>query len=57
MSDIKAIETYYKGYRFRSRLEARWAVFFDLEIPNDLKFVDDSIRNYYQLGGDAESSN
>lgn len=27
---IKAIETYYNGYRFRSRLEARWAVFFDL---------------------------
>lgn len=26
---IKAIETKYKGYRFRSRLEARWAVFFD----------------------------
>lgn len=25
----KAIETTYKGYRFRSRLEARWAVFFD----------------------------
>ena len=25
---IKAIETIYKGYRFRSRLEARWAVFF-----------------------------
>jgi hypothetical protein len=25
----KAIETRYKGYRFRSRLEARWAVFFD----------------------------
>jgi hypothetical protein len=24
-----AIETAYKGYRFRSRLEARWAVFFD----------------------------
>jgi hypothetical protein len=24
-----AIETLYKGYRFRSRLEARWAVFFD----------------------------
>lgn len=24
-----AIETKYKGYRFRSRLEARWAVFFD----------------------------
>lgn len=26
---ITAIETEYKGYRFRSRLEARWAVFFD----------------------------
>jgi len=26
---MKAIETSYKGYRFRSRLEARWAVFFD----------------------------
>src|SRR5690554_2670423 len=26
---IKAIETGYKGYRFRSRLEARWAVYFD----------------------------
>ena len=29
MNTIKAIETRYKGYRFRSRLEARWAVFFD----------------------------
>jgi hypothetical protein len=26
---IKAIETKYAGIRFRSRLEARWAVFFD----------------------------
>jgi hypothetical protein len=26
---FKAIETRYKGYRFRSRLEARWAVFLD----------------------------
>ena len=26
---IKAIQTTYKGYRFRSRLEARWGVFFD----------------------------
>lgn len=25
----KVIETRYKGYRFRSRTEARWAVFFD----------------------------
>jgi hypothetical protein len=29
MNEIKAIETRYNGYRFRSRLEARWAVFFD----------------------------
>lgn len=27
--DIKPLETTYNGYRFRSRLEARWAVFFD----------------------------
>jgi hypothetical protein len=26
---MKAIETSYRGYRFRSRSEARWAVFFD----------------------------
>jgi hypothetical protein len=29
MAVIKAIETKYAGYKFRSRLEARWAVFFD----------------------------
>ena len=27
---IKAIESRYAGHRFRSRLEARWAVFFDV---------------------------
>ena len=27
--DIKAIETEYDGHQFRSRLEARWAVFFN----------------------------
>lgn len=27
--EIKPIETRYNGYKFRSRLEARWAVFFD----------------------------
>ena len=43
---IKAIDTYYKGYKFRSRLEARWAVFFDaLNIeweyePEGYKFED-----------------
>ncbi|GMU51013.1 MAG: hypothetical protein AMXMBFR33_01590 [Candidatus Xenobia bacterium] len=26
---IQPVETEYNGYRFRSRLEARWAVFFD----------------------------
>lgn len=30
MNNIKPIETYYNGYRFRCRLEARWAVFFDV---------------------------
>ena len=29
MNEIRAIDTEYKGYLFRSRLEARWAVFFD----------------------------
>lgn len=29
MTEVKAIETIYRGHRFRSRLEARWAVFFD----------------------------
>ena len=29
MGGVKAIETVYKGFKFRSRLEARWAVFFD----------------------------
>ena len=29
MGEMKAIQTEYKGYLFRSRLEARWAVFFD----------------------------
>lgn len=29
METVKPIETVYKGFRFRSRLEARWAVLFD----------------------------
>jgi hypothetical protein len=29
MGIISPIETHYNGYRFRSRLEARWAIFFD----------------------------
>ena len=30
---IKPIETNYKGYGFRSRLEAWWVVFFDAMRP------------------------
>jgi hypothetical protein len=29
METLQAIQTEYRGYKFRSRLEARWAVFFD----------------------------
>lgn len=29
---MKAIETKYNGYRFRSRLEARWALFFGVQL-------------------------
>lgn len=29
-------------------------LFPDLEIPNDLKYVDEAIRDYYQLGGNKE---
>jgi hypothetical protein len=50
---IKAIETRYKGYRFRSRLEARWAVFFEtlklrwqyepegFELPSGTRYLPD----------------
>jgi hypothetical protein len=34
VTGLKAIETVWNGYRFRSRLEARWAVFLDtLGVP------------------------
>jgi hypothetical protein len=33
-TELKAIETIYKGNKYRSRLEARWAVFYEtLNIP------------------------
>lgn len=50
---FRAITTRYKGYRFRSRLEARWAVFFDhlgirweyepegFELGNGLRYLPD----------------
>ena len=42
---IKAIETIYKGYRFRSRLEARWAIFFE-ELGIDWEYE----KEGYDLG-------
>lgn len=43
---MQAIETIYNGYRFRSRLEARWAVFFDaLGIPYEYE------KEGYELDG------
>lgn len=72
MSDIKPIETVYNGYRFRSRLEARWAVFFDaakikyeyepegFEIPDGTKYLPDfylpDFDTYVEVKGDREGS-
>lgn len=43
---IKAIETEYKGYKFRSRLEARWAVLFDqLDIRYEYEPTGFEMRN------------
>lgn len=44
----KAIETVYNNYRFRSRLEARWAVFFDT-----LGVAYEYEREGYSLGVDG----
>lgn len=53
MAQVKAIQTQYKGYRFRSRLEARWAVLLDAllldwtyepegyEFPNGSRYLPD----------------
>jgi hypothetical protein len=55
----RAIETRYAGYRFRSRLEARWAVFFDamglkweyepegFELPGGVRYLPD-----FRIAGD-----
>lgn len=57
MDKIKAIDTDYNGYKFRSRLEARWAVFFDnlninyeyekegFELHNGIKYLPDFYLN------------
>ena len=51
--DIKALPAYYNGIKFRSRLEARWAIFFDelgltweyepegFELENNCKYLPD----------------
>lgn len=65
MKDIKPIETFYKGYRFRSRLEARWAVFFDalgvkweyepegFELPSGKRYLPDFKVDCYGTRGDV----
>ena len=45
-NDIKAIETEYDGHRFRSRVEARWAVFFNVI----------GLKYEYEIEGFTESS-
>lgn len=60
---IKPIETIYNGYRFRSRLEARWAVFLDtlgveyeyepegFELPNGKRYLPDfKVKCYGKRG-------
>lgn len=65
MDTIKSIDTVYKGYRFRSRLEARWAVYFDcmgiaydyepegVEFENGVKYLPDfylrDINTYVEI--------
>lgn len=50
MNQIKAIETEYKGYKFRSRLEAKWAVFFDLcGIPYEYELEGYKLKSGYYL--------
>lgn len=62
---IRAIETAYAGCRFRSRLEARWAVYFDargerweyepesFELPDGTRYLPDfKLPAYLRSGGD-----
>lgn len=65
---MKAIETVYNGYKFRSRLEARWAVFFDalgvkyeyepegLQLDDGTKYLPDFKIECYGLRGNVVSS-
>src|SRR3989442_1494282 len=65
---IKAIETNYHGFRFRSRLEARWAIFFDaigveweyekegFEIDGGIRYLPDfwlpELKLWYEVKGE-----
>ena len=61
------LETKYNGYKFRSRLEARWAVFFDVLrvkyeyepqgflLPSGKTYLPDFKVKCYGTRGDAES--
>lgn len=61
---IKAIETEYNGYKFRSRTEAKWAVFFDAlgvdyeyepegyELPNGERYLPDFRVKCYGTRGE-----
>ena len=64
---IKPIETIYNGYRFRSRLEARWAVFLDclgvkyeyepegFEMPDGTRYLPDfRVMCHASRGADCE---
>jgi hypothetical protein len=47
---LKPIETTFNGHRFRSRLEARWAVFFTvLEVPYDYEAQGYNFEEYAYL--------
>ena len=63
---IKAIDTLYRGNYFRSRLEARWAVFFDAigvrweyekegyDLGNDLRYLPDFWFPDYEAYGEVK---
>ncbi|MCE7858425.1 MAG: hypothetical protein DYG86_01410 [Chloroflexi bacterium CFX2] len=63
---MKAIDTEYKGFYFRSRLEARWAVFFDalgikweyekegFVLENGKKYLPDFYLPHVSLRGQVE---
>lgn len=61
---LTPIETFFKGYKFRSRLEARWAVFFDemgldwsyevegFKLPSGAMYLPDFLVKGHETGWD-----